>query len=108
MFKNLEDLSNALRAGDSAGVQASIGALAGDQTRITTALAEVGTRYNRLEQAVQKTVDTELSLSSTLSEVENVDLARATLDLGLHEVAYQAALASTARLIQPSLVDFLR
>lgn len=108
LFKNLEDLSNALRAGDSAGVQTSIGALAGDQTRITTALAEVGTRYNRLEQAVQKTMDTELSLSSTLSEVENVDLATATLDLGMHEVAYKAALASTARLIQPSLVDFLR
>lgn len=108
MFANLEALSNALRSGDAAGVQTAIGAISDDQTRMTTALAEVGTRYNRLEQAVQKAVDTELSLSSTLSEVENVDLAKATLDLGLHEVAYQAALASTARLVQPSLVDFLR
>ena len=30
------------------------------------------------------------------------------VDLQMHEVAYQAALASTARVMQPSLVDFLR
>jgi flagellar hook-associated protein 3 FlgL len=30
------------------------------------------------------------------------------VDLQLQEVAYQAALASTARVLQPSLVDFLR
>lgn len=111
MFKNLDDLVTALRTQGPVGeaaIQTAIGKISEDQTRMTTALAEVGTRYNRLEQAVQKSVDTELSLSSTLSEVENVDLAKATLDLGLHEVAYQAALASTARLVQPSLVDFLR
>ena len=30
------------------------------------------------------------------------------MDLKLQEVAYQAALATTARVMQPSLVDFLR
>ena len=52
--------------------------------------------------------DTVFELTSSLSEIENVDLARATIDLKMQEVAYQAALASTARLVQPSLADFLR
>jgi flagellar hook-associated protein 3 FlgL len=30
------------------------------------------------------------------------------VDLKMQEVAYQAALAATARVLQPSLVDFLR
>ena len=40
--------------------------------------------------------------------MENTDLAKATVDLQLQQVAYQAALAATARVIQPSLQDFLR
>ena len=39
---------------------------------------------------------------------ENVDLAKAMVDLQLQEVAYQASLATTARVLQPSLIDFLR
>jgi flagellar hook-associated protein 3 FlgL len=37
-----------------------------------------------------------------------VDLAKATVDLQLQEVAYQAALATTGRVLQPTLLDFLR
>ena len=43
-----------------------------------------------------------------MAQVENVDIARAAMDLKMHEVAYQAGLAATARLVQPSLSDFLR
>ena len=52
--------------------------------------------------------DSQLSLTSALSDVENTDLAKATVDLGLQEVAYQAALGATSRVLQPSLLDFLR
>jgi flagellar hook-associated protein 3 FlgL len=75
---------------------------------MTSALADVGTRTNRLDRAAQSAKDAVLELTSSLSEIENVDLARATMDLKMQEVAYQAALASTARLVQPSLADFLR
>jgi flagellar hook-associated protein 3 FlgL len=52
--------------------------------------------------------DAELSLQDSLSQVENVDMARAMVDLQMNEVAYQAALGATARVLQPSLLDFLR
>ena len=41
-------------------------------------------------------------------EIENVDLAEATIQLKMQEVGYQAALGATSRVIQPSLLDFLR
>jgi flagellar hook-associated protein 3 FlgL len=47
-------------------------------------------------------------LKQSLSQVEDVDLAQATMELSLQQVAYQAALQTTAKVIQPSLVDFLR
>ncbi|MEO5710005.1 MAG: hypothetical protein ABIQ59_09290 [Nocardioidaceae bacterium] len=42
------------------------------------------------------------------SERENVDIASATVDLPMQEVAYQAALGATPLVLQPSLLDFLR
>ena len=78
--------------------------------RITVArVSDVGTRFNRLEKAAaQAASDAELSLTTSLSEVENTDLPKAMVELQMQEVAYQAALASTARVMQPSLLDFLR
>lgn len=108
VFIDLADLSTALRAGDSAGIATGLQALSGRLTQVGSAQATVGARYARLETAAQQGRDAVLDLTSSLSEVENVDLARATVDLKMQEVAYQAALASTARVMQPSLIDFLR
>ena len=75
---------------------------------MTTAQADVGTRTVRIEKAKAAAEDADLSLSSRLSEVENTDLPKATVELQLQQVAYQAALAATAKVMQPSLLDFLR
>lgn len=108
LFDDLESLSNALRSGDTAGVRAGLDALDTGMDRLTSALADVGSRANRIDRAVQRTVDDELSLRTSLSEIENVDLPKALVDLHLQETAYQAALGATARVMQPSLMDFLR
>ena len=76
--------------------------------RMRTALADVGTRYGRVERAASTLADVTLSNTTSLSEVENVDIAKAVVDLQMQEVAYQAALGATARVLQPSLLDFLR
>ena len=70
--------------------------------------AQVGAAYNRIDAAERKGSDSLVTLKTALSEVEDTDLPKAMVDLQMHEVAYQAALASTARVMQPSLVDFLR
>jgi flagellar hook-associated protein 3 FlgL len=77
-------------------------------SRLTTTLADVGSRFNRLEGGLRINKDAELSLQDSLSNIENVDMARAMVDLQMNEVAYQASLGATARVLQPSLIDFLR
>ena len=39
---------------------------------------------------------------------KNADLPKTIMDLQLREVAYQAALGTASRVLQPSLVAFLR
>jgi len=108
VFDHLAALSTALRTGNQAGISASITALQGDRDTITTTQAEVGSRQNRVETAIQAAADGELRLRSSLSTVENADLPKTIVDLQMQQVAYQASLGATARVMQPSLLDFLR
>ncbi|MDQ1656541.1 MAG: flagellar hook-associated protein 3 FlgL, partial [Cryptosporangiaceae bacterium] len=43
-----------------------------------------------------------------LSDVEDIDLPKTITDMQLQQAAYQASLAAAAKVVQPSLVDFLR
>jgi flagellar hook-associated protein 3 FlgL len=108
VFSHLTDLSAALRSGDTTAIGNATNVLNADMDKITSTLADVGTRYNRLDAAAQAAKDAELTLTSSLAEIENTDLPKATMELQMQEVAYQAALASTARVLQPSLLEFLR
>jgi flagellar hook-associated protein 3 FlgL len=108
LFDDLTKLADALRLGDSDAIGDSLQKLDTAQTRMTSVLSDIGTRYARVERAMLAAQDSSLSLTTALSDLEEVDIARATIDLGAQEVAYKAAMSATARLVQPSLADFLR
>lgn len=108
VFDHLASLSTALRTGNEAGISTAISDLQADQDRISATQTDVGTRQVRVEGAIQASQDNELRLSSSLSDVENADLPKVIVQLQLQQTAYQASLAATARVNQPSLVDFLR
>jgi len=108
VFAELDALADALEAGDETAIRASIDALGSRLETVSASRAGVGATTNRLERAVQQIQDSTIDLTSDLSDVEDVDLAKVLMDLQVQEVAYQAALAGTARVLQPSLVDFLR
>jgi flagellar hook-associated protein 3 FlgL len=108
VFDHLSALAAALRSGDTTAMQAGATRLGDDMKRVTASLTEVGARTVRLEAALQRADDTRFQVQGSLSEIENTDLPKATMELQLQEVAYQASLAATARVLQPSLVDFLR
>lgn len=76
--------------------------------RLLTKSAEVGARQNRVEAVENRMKDSNLALQSILSKIEDIDYAEAVTKLKSEESIYQASLASTAKIIQPSLMDFLR
>lgn len=77
-------------------------------SNIRTHLADVGARANRVINMRQTAEERQLTLKTQLSDVEDIDLPETIMQLKLQEVAYQAALAASARVVQPSLIDFLR
>jgi flagellar hook-associated protein 3 FlgL len=82
-------------------------ALDGVMNTMLSALADLGARAKRIEGAEQLNSDRTLTLASRLAETENIDLPRTIMELEMRKVGYEAALAATAKALQPTLVDFL-
>ena len=76
--------------------------------RIIGALGTVGARMNRVESMKAKAEEQRVTVTNSLSEVESIDLPKTIMELQMQEVAYKSALGATARVVQPSLLDFLR
>jgi flagellar hook-associated protein 3 FlgL len=107
LFSVLNDAANALNTNPSA-LPAVLDSLDTAAAAVRTAQSTVGARYNQLTQTQQTASDRVLSLTTQLSDIEDIDLPKTITDLQLRQTAYQAALAATAKVVQPSLVDFLK
>ena len=75
---------------------------------MSAAVADVGTRGARLERVAQINFDRGMALTQQLAETENIDLPNTIMRLEMQKVGYEAALAATAKAIQPTLMDYLR
>lgn len=76
--------------------------------RVLEKVSELGGKQNRVELAQERLMDLKLNLTKILSEEQDLDYAEAIMELKMEEFAYRTALSVGARIIQPSLVDFLR
>ena len=108
VFGVLTDLAAALRSGDDAALTAGLNNLDGASNVLRTAMSDVGARYNRINQAKESAQDRLLSVTAQLSDIEDIDLPKTIMEMQLQQTSYQAALAASAKVIQPSLIDFLR
>jgi flagellar hook-associated protein 3 FlgL len=70
--------------------------------------SDLGARMNRMELSLSRLDGLELSTSSLLSKEEDVDISKTIIYLKTQEAVQNAALSVGARIIQTSLVDFLR
>ena len=70
--------------------------------------AELGGRANRLEILESRYAQDELNYTQMLSDAEDADLAEIIMRFSMAEAVYNASLSAGARIIQPTLMDFLR
>lgn len=108
LFDDLETLANSLRSGDLTAIRGGIDTLGGRLDALTTAQADAGIRAKRLEQVVSDATGSALTLTARLSDLEDADLVKTAIDVKLFEVSYQAALATSSRVLSTSLMDYLR
>jgi flagellar hook-associated protein 3 FlgL len=108
VFKVLDDLANALDTNNVTGISAALGKIDDSADRLSISWAEVGARMNRFALMEERILDDQVSLKEQRANVADVDVAAAITELKSKETVLQAALSTGARIMQTSLVDFLR
>lgn len=71
-------------------------------------ITEVGSRISRLELVEKRFEDDLLNLEDIRSKIEDIDQAEVITKMKMAENIYHVTLAVGARIIQPTLLDFLR
>lgn len=63
---------------------------------------------NRAERAADRLVDKKYSVTDLLSTTEDLDVAEATIDLNTQKSIHELSLSVGAKLLQSTLVDYLK
>ena len=109
VYNLLTDIENEITAGNTASLSSTrLGELDQAIDKILSLRSGVGAKTNRLELTKTRLEDAGLNLATLLSKNEDIDTAEVITRLKMQENTYQTALAAGARIIQPTLLDFLR
>jgi flagellar hook-associated protein 3 len=108
MIGTLILLETALRNDDRETVEALNGDIDLAIRDLLSTQAMVGARAIRVQTSLARLEKTEVDVTSLLSGVEDADITKVVTDLAREENVYQAALAATAKIIQPSLLNFIQ
>ncbi len=107
IFDTFSDLKTALQNNDVSGIQTAMTNLDTHFDHISSEISDVGSKMTRMETRDNILQDLNLSGTERLSKIEDADITEAIVDLKAKELAYEAALAASARVMQLSLVNYI-
>ncbi|MFN2744448.1 MULTISPECIES: flagellar hook-associated protein FlgL [Bacillus] len=105
MLSSLEDALNSNSLDDMDAVIADIDKFTG---QMSAERSDVGARYNRLELIETRLGVQEETSTKVLSDNEDVELEEVITDFITQQSVHRAALSVNAKIVQPTLVDFLK
>lgn len=108
IFQMFDNIIDHLQSNDQAALSSSLGKIDGAIGQISLNLAEVGARMNRFELIQSRIGDEKVSLTTLKSSVADVDMADAIVQLQLQQNVLQASLSVGAKVMQMSLLDYIR
>jgi flagellar hook-associated protein 3 FlgL len=108
LFDTVHNIQKALESGDNDALDTELGNLDNVMETLSAERSELGARYNRLEMIDDRLGQQEVVANRILSDNEDADIERVITDLKTQESVHRAALGVGARIIQPTLMDFLR
>lgn len=106
-IENFLSFVSALKTNDVAGIKQAITDMDQFANDVLEQRADVGARTNRLELTKNRLDDQYTNFNELMSNNEDADMAEVIMNLKNEENVYKASLSAGARIIQPSLIDFL-
>ncbi|MCB0407070.1 MAG: flagellar hook-associated protein FlgL [Bdellovibrionales bacterium] len=108
LFNVVEKMYVALNTNDKTGIQNAIEDMDRAISQVVMARAQVGARSMALDNARETLQKAKVDNNVTISELEDADIFQTVSDMNKTESALKATLQTSGKLVQPSLLDFLR
>ncbi len=108
LFRILKGLEISLRTNDKAGIQDSLDLLDDALSQVVLTRAQIGARGMRLDNLTHTLEKAKVENQVSISQLEDADIFETVSDINKTESTLQATLQTSGKLIQPSLLDFLR
>ncbi len=105
---NLMLLVESLHQNDRQSVSELVGPTDSALNVVLNERAAAGAKVIRMETTLSRLEEYEVNYTKLLSEVEDADVTKLITDLAMAENAYKSALNAASRILQPSLLDFIR
>lgn len=108
----LKDIVSNLESKDSTATAKVTGENLEDITSTLSNLlkvrAEVGAKQNRMEAAQTKNEEENYNMTEMLSKTEDIDITEKMMEYSTMQTVYMASLQTSAKVLQPTLMDYLR
>ena len=112
IFAQLKSLIDGLENPDllagSAAIDATLDPLFAGRQQINDKRTEQGTKIYRMEVTEEHWNHFKSKIEEAKADTEGADITEAIMQLKSLEIAYESTMATAARIIQPSLVNFLK
>lgn len=107
-FGNIEKFADALRTNSADDIENAITNIDTNIDDVISQRADLGARMNRLDLVENRLSEQEVIAKRVMSDNEDADMEKVIMNLKTQESVHRAALAAGSRIIQPTLLDFLR
>ena len=108
VFDALDQLIVGLQTDDVALIHDQIDCFEQAQGQVQMVRAESGAKYQQLQLVEQQTAKLKLTFEEMMDSTEKAIIEETVIDFNNQELAYELALNAAAKIIQPTLMDFLR
>lgn len=108
LFQELNALRTGLLTNDNITIRGTLDRFDQIFATINGARAKIGSRINGIQNLSQSLERQHVTQSQLSSHLEDADMAQVTSELAKEETVFRSALQSSQKLIQPTLLDFLK
>jgi len=108
LFKVLSDLKDALENNDTQGISEQIDEIKTCMKQIHGWEGEFGGKAHWIEIFENRLKDQEIEIIKFLSNTEDADITRISVELQSATMAYQAALATASKIFQATMLQFFK
>lgn len=108
VFDVLRKLEIALKTNDKESIQDSLEPIDAAISQIVLTRSQIGSRVMVLENSMESLLKGKVDTQSLISQLEDADAFEVVSDMNKTESTLQATLSTSGKLIQKSLMDFVR